>query len=144
MVDVLVHRLAGVDLVLDAVDGGHDHGAEGKIRIARAVRAAEFDALGLGLFAVHRNADRRRAVSAAVDEIDRGLVAGNETLVAVGRRVAEGAEGGGVFENSADGVKTQLRSGRRIYFRQREACRLSTGRSGRACRSRCPETGAWA
>ena len=40
---VLVERLAGFGLVLDAVE----HGAEGQVRVATAVRAAELDALGL-------------------------------------------------------------------------------------------------
>ena len=48
VVNVLVERLAGIDLVLDAVDHRHQHGRERQVRIAARVGAAELDALGLG------------------------------------------------------------------------------------------------
>ena len=62
-VDVLVERLARVDLVLDAVEAGHEHGREGEVAVAGRVRRAELDALGLRAGRVHRDADRRRAVA---------------------------------------------------------------------------------
>src|SRR5205807_9392244 len=37
VIDVLVHRAAGVDLVLDPIDGGHGNGAEGEVGVARGV-----------------------------------------------------------------------------------------------------------
>src|SRR5450432_4761435 len=43
VVDVLVERLAGVDLVLDAVEAGHQHGREGQVRVGRRVGAAELE-----------------------------------------------------------------------------------------------------
>ena len=57
VVDVLVERLARVDLVLDAVEPGHQHGGEREVRIAGRIRAAELDALGLRAWRVHRDAD---------------------------------------------------------------------------------------
>jgi indolepyruvate decarboxylase len=57
VVDVLVERLARVDLVLDAVDHRHQHRREGQVRVAARVGAAELDALGLRARAVHRDAD---------------------------------------------------------------------------------------
>ena len=61
--------------------------------------------LAFGLRRVDRDADRRRAVAAAVGEVDRRLVAGHQALVAVGRRVGDGAQGRGVPEQAADGVQ---------------------------------------
>ena len=46
-----------------------------------------------------------RAVAPAVGEVDRRLVAGHQALVAVGRRIGEGAQGRGVLEQAADGVQ---------------------------------------
>src|SRR3954469_18264172 len=47
-IDVLVERLARVDLVLDAVEAGHQHRREGDVRVGGRVGAAELEALGLG------------------------------------------------------------------------------------------------
>ena len=48
------------------------------------------------------------AVAPAVGELGRGLEAGDQPLVAVGRRVGEGAERRGVLEQAADGVHPQV------------------------------------
>ena len=69
--------------------------------------------LAFGLRRVDRDADRRRAVAAAVGEVDRRLVAGHQPLVAVGRRVGDGAQGRGVLEQAADGVHGPCRTARR-------------------------------
>ncbi len=95
VVDVLVQRLARVDLVLDAVEARHQHGGEGEVAVAGRVRGAELDALGLGRGGVHRDADGGAAVAARVGQVDRGLVAGHQPLVGVGGRVGEGARGRG-------------------------------------------------
>src|ERR1019366_4677533 len=46
-VDVLVHRIARVDLVLDPVDTGHQHRAEREVRVAARVRETDLHAAGL-------------------------------------------------------------------------------------------------
>ncbi len=125
VVDVLVQRLARIDLVLDAVDRRHQHGREGEVRIAGRIGAAELEPLGLGARAVHGNADGRRAVALRVGQIDRGLEAGHQPLVAVGRRAAEGEERGGVLEDAADGVERHRRSSRRSRCRRTAARRSS-------------------
>ncbi len=95
----------GLILFWDAVEHGHEHGGEGQVRIAGAVRAAELEAFAGLVGRVHRDADGGRAIAPAVGEVDRGLVAGDQALVAVGGRVGEGTQGRGVPEQAADGVQ---------------------------------------
>ena len=47
VVEILVHRLAGMDLVLDAVEAGHQQGGEGEVGVRARIGEADFDALGL-------------------------------------------------------------------------------------------------
>ena len=47
LVDVLVDRIAGLDLVLDAVEASEQHCRERQVRVALRIWAAELDALGL-------------------------------------------------------------------------------------------------
>ncbi|MNC91223.1 hypothetical protein D3C83_74410 [compost metagenome] len=47
VVEVLVDRVTGMDLVLNAVETGHQHRGEAEIRIAHRVRKAHFDAAPL-------------------------------------------------------------------------------------------------
>ncbi len=126
IVNVLVERLARLHLVLDAVEHGHQHRREGQVGIARAVRTAELDALGLPVRRVDRNANRRRAIAAAVGEIDRRLVAGHQTLVTVGGRIGDGAQRRRVPQQAADGVHGHGRTGRRSRSRRTGSCRPST------------------
>src|SRR5438093_11081206 len=80
LVEVLVHRLAGIDLVGDAVEAGHHAGRERQVRIAGRIGRTELDALGALRLRVHRDPDRRRTVALAVHEVDRRLVAGHQPL----------------------------------------------------------------
>src|ERR1044072_7460998 len=47
VVKVLVHRRAGVELVLDAVEAGHQHRRKTEIRVGERIGEADLDALGL-------------------------------------------------------------------------------------------------
>src|SRR3954451_17756371 len=47
LVEVLADRRRRLDLVLDAVEPGHQHRREGEVRVGRRVGHAELDALGL-------------------------------------------------------------------------------------------------
>ena len=95
-------RIAGVDLVLDAVQAGHQAGGEGQVGVGRRVGAAELDALGLRRLGVHRDAHGRRAVAGRVGDDDGGLVAGHQAAVGVGRRRADGQQGVDVLQDAAD------------------------------------------
>src|SRR5436190_23977884 len=89
LVEVHVHRLRRLDLVLHAVEAGHEQGGKGQVRVARRIRRPELDALRLRRRRVHRNAADRRAVALRVDEVDRRLVARHQSPVAVRRRRRE-------------------------------------------------------
>src|SRR3989304_3981232 len=56
-VDVLVQRLPRVDLVLDAVQAGHEHRGEGDVPVAGRVGRPELEPLGLRGGRIHRNPD---------------------------------------------------------------------------------------
>ncbi|EDM80732.1 hypothetical protein PPSIR1_12653 [Plesiocystis pacifica SIR-1] len=111
-VDILVEGLAGIEALLHAVEAGHEQGREGQVGVAGRVRGPELDADRLGRARVGRDADRRRAVPRAVGQVDRGLEARDQALVAVGARVGERAQRGGVAEHAGDEVQGHLRQAR--------------------------------
>jgi hypothetical protein len=102
LVEVLVDRRRRLDLVLDAVEAGHQHRREREVRVARRVRAAELDALGLRVRAGDRDADAGGAVARRVDQVDRRLVARHQAVVGVDRRVGEREQRRRVLEQAAD------------------------------------------
>src|SRR5207244_181751 len=108
LVEVLIDRLARIDLVGDAVEPRHQARREAQVRIAGRVGRAELDALGTLGLRVHRDADARRAVALTVDEVDRRLVARHQPLVGVGRGRDERQERRRVFEDAADVVEAGL------------------------------------
>src|SRR3990172_11028506 len=78
LIEILVDRLARVDLLLDAVDPPHQHGAERQIGVAAWIRSPELDPLRRLALGINGDPGARRAVSLAIDEIDRRLVAGDQ------------------------------------------------------------------
>jgi hypothetical protein len=138
LVEVLVDRGRRLDLVADAVEAGHEHRREREVGVARRVGAAELEALGLGVAAGDRDADAGRAVALAVDQVDRGLEAGHQAVVAVDRRVGERQQRRRVVQQAADVVAGGVGQARRSRPRRRTAARRrSTATCGSACRSRC-------
>ena len=91
VVEVLVHRLAGMDLVLDAVEAGHQHRGEGEVGVRARIGEADLDALGLRVVG-DRDAAGGRAVARRVGEQHRRLVARHQPLVRVGQRVGEAVQ----------------------------------------------------
>jgi hypothetical protein len=108
IVEVLVHGIAGMDLVFDAVQARHQHRREGEVGVGRGIGEADLDA-----FALRRGGKRdtagSRTVARAVGEQNRSFVAGHQTLVAVGRGVGEGIQRLGVFDDAADVIERHLR-----------------------------------
>ena len=104
IVDVLVERLARIDLVLNPVDRRHENRGERKVGIAARIGTAVFEPLGLGVRAIHRNTDGCRAVPLRIGQIDRRLEARHQPLVAVRGRIADAAKRRGMLQDSADGV----------------------------------------
>src|SRR5213075_2964982 len=62
LVQVHVHRLGWLDLVLHAVETGHEQRRKRQIRVARRIGRPELDPLRLRRLRVHRNAADRRTV----------------------------------------------------------------------------------
>ncbi len=101
IVQVLVHRLARMGLVGDAVEAGHQHRGEREVGVGGRIREADLDALRLRVGHV-RDAARGRAVARRVGEQHGRFVARHETLVAVRGRVGEGVQRLRVLEDAAD------------------------------------------
>ena len=88
----------GIDLVLNAVQTGHEDGGIGVVGIAGGVGVAQLKALlsrGLG---VGGDADDGGAVGGGVADGHRGLEPGHQALEGVGGGVRNRADGGGVLE----------------------------------------------
>ena len=108
IVEILVDGFARIELVLDAVEAGHQHRREGEIRIGERIGETDLDALGLRIGRV-RNAAGRRAVARRIGEQHRRLEARDQTLVGVGRRVGEGVDRLGVLDDAGDVGQAGLR-----------------------------------
>src|SRR5437868_9512288 len=90
IVDVLIERLAWINLVLDAVQAGHHHGGERHVRVAARIGWTELDTLCFGRRRVHWDAARRGAIPARVREVDGRFKARHQTHIAVGGRSDDG------------------------------------------------------
>src|SRR5208283_538127 len=101
-IHVFVNGFAWINLVLNAVQSGQEQRGESNVRVRRRIRRTIFEALGLGIVAVGRDANGGAAVARAVSEVDRRFKAGHKPFVTVGRGTTEGAQGVRVFEQAAD------------------------------------------
>src|SRR3984893_6471270 len=91
IVEVLVDRRAGIELVLDAVETRHQHRRKRKIRIGERIGGADLDALALGRGG-ERNAASGRAIAHRIGQQHRRLEPGHQALVGIGGRVGEGVD----------------------------------------------------
>jgi hypothetical protein len=91
VVEVLVHGLARMDLVLDAVEPAISMAAKARYGLAIGSGKRTSTRLAFGEVA-ERNTARRRTVARRVGQQNRCFVTRNQTLVGVGRRVGEGVE----------------------------------------------------
>ena len=96
-----------MNLVLDAVETGHQHRRESEIRIGRRIGEADFDTASLGTGHV-RNAQRSRTVASRIGKLHGCFVARHQTLVGVGSRVGEGVQSASVLDDAADVVQSQF------------------------------------
>src|SRR5207247_10711212 len=88
MVQVLVDRVAGVDLPLDAVQAGAQHRREREVWVAGRVWRTVFDPLGrLDPLVVHRDADVRAPVALRPGDEHGRPVTRHEPAARVLRRV---------------------------------------------------------
>ena len=91
----------GVDLVLDAVETGHQERGIAEVGIAGGVGVAQLEAAQLRGLGVRRNANDGAAVGRGVTDGDGGLETGHQTLEGVGGRVGEGAQSRNVLQQTA-------------------------------------------
>ena len=98
---VLVDRRTRIELVLDAVEAGHQHRGEAEIRIGERIGEADLDALGLRVGGVG-DAARGRAVARRIGEQHRRLEARHQPLVGIGGRVGEGVDRLRVLDDAGD------------------------------------------
>ena len=137
--DVLVHGLARVELVLDAVEARREHDGEREVRVARRVRHPHLATRPHA--APRRDAHHRRAVALGPRDVHGRFVAGHEPLVRVHERVRDGGDRARVLQDAADVVH---REAGELVLRLRVEERVLHGRAGarderlvrRACRSR--------
>ena len=101
VVQILVDRIAGVNLVLNAIETGHQHRSESQVGIGGRIRETHFDAAPLGVADV-RDPARCRAILRGVGEVDRRLETGNQPLVRVGTWISDGIERFRVLDHAAD------------------------------------------
>ncbi len=117
IVQVLVHGVAGVALVLDAVEPRHQQGGKRQVRVGRRIRKARLDAPGLR--ARHPgDANRGRAVARRVRQQHRRLEVRHQALVAVGGGVGEGVQRLGMVDDAADVVQGRLRQSAVAFARE--------------------------
>ena len=105
-VQILIARLAGVNLVFDTVQARHQHGRKHQVGVRRRIGKPHLDAprrFGRG-----GNATRRRAVARRVCQQHGCLEARHQTLVAVRRRVGKGVQHACMLQDSADVVQGDL------------------------------------
>ncbi|EAP77703.1 hypothetical protein ISM_05400 [Roseovarius nubinhibens ISM] len=107
VVEVLVHGFAGVDLGLDTVEAGHQQRGKGEVGVRRRIGEAGLDAFCLGALGPW-DPDAARPVAGRIGAQNGGFETGDQTLVAVGRRVGEGVERLGVLEDTADEIQRLL------------------------------------
>src|ERR1044072_4463559 len=124
VVEVLVHRGARVELVLDAVETGHQHRGEAEIRVGERVGEAHFDPLCLRLRRV-RDAARGRTAACRIPEQDGSLEARDETLVGIRRRVGEGVYRLRVLDDAGNVGEARLGQVRILVAREHWLAALS-------------------
>src|SRR5664280_461320 len=84
VVEVGLHRGRELVVVLDSLETGVEQAGEGQVGIAGRIGAAELCSRAfLGARLVERNPDQRRAVALRPGDVDRRLVARDESLVGV-------------------------------------------------------------
>ena len=108
VVEVLVHGVARMDLVLDAIEAGHEHRRESEVGVRTRIREADLDALGLRVRRI-RDAAGGRAVAGRIGQQHRRFEARDQALVGVGQRVREGVQRLRVLDDAADVVQRDLR-----------------------------------
>jgi len=108
VVQVLVRRLARMDLVLHAIEPGHHQRREQQVGVRHRIREPDLDAPTLRV-ADERNPDRRRTVARRIGKLHRRLETRHQPLVRVGARVGDRIQRPCVLDDSADVEQREVR-----------------------------------
>src|SRR5437867_11280266 len=119
IIHVLVDWWTWINLILDPIQSGHQHGGEGIVRVAGRVWEANFDPLGLWIRGLNRNPNASTAVPTGISQVDGCLEAGRQPLVRVRRRIGDRRQGQRMLEDSADVPEAEL-GGPGIFFAGKE------------------------
>ncbi|EAT07975.1 hypothetical protein SKA58_08424 [Sphingomonas sp. SKA58] len=117
VIEILVHRGARMEFVLDTVEARHQQRGVAQIRVRHRVGEAELHALSLGARAIGNTAGGR-TVARRIGEQHRRFEARHQALVAVGGRVGEGIERLGMLDDAADEVEAGLAEARIAVARE--------------------------
>ena len=98
-----------MNLVLDAVDAGHQHGRERQVRVARRIREPHLHPIRHRIAALHiGDADGSGSIARRIGQQHRRLEARHQPLVGIGGGVGKGVDGAGVLDDAADVVERRL------------------------------------
>jgi len=98
----------GIHFLLNTINAGQQHGGNGYIGVAGAIRCAVFDANFIGVSHILRLADGGSAVATAKEAAGGSFKTRCQALKGVGGRVGKRGEGRGVVEDAADVLHGQL------------------------------------
>ncbi|EAP80421.1 hypothetical protein NAS141_17949 [Sulfitobacter sp. NAS-14.1] len=107
IIEVFIHGFARIDLVLDPVKAGHQQRGKAQVGVCRRIGEAGLYAFCLGGFGPW-DTDTARAVACGIGAQNGGFETGDQTLVAVGRRVGEGVQRFRVGQDAADEIQRFL------------------------------------
>ena len=107
IVQVLIRRIAWIDLVLNSIKTRHHHGRKAEVGVAQGIREAALDAAAFVARDI-RNADRCRPVTGRVSELYRCFKTGDQTLIRVGTRVGDRIQRTRVLDDAADVVEGEF------------------------------------
>ena len=104
--DVRINRGGRSELLLNAVQTGAENNRQGEVRVAGRVGAAQFDSRAVSAGA--GDANERAAVFRRPGDVNRGFVAGNESLVRIDQRVGNGDDSADVRQNASHELVRRL------------------------------------
>ena len=101
IVQVLIRRIARIDLVLNPIKSRHHHGGESKIWVAQWIREAALNAAAFVAGDI-RNPDRCRPVAGRVSQLHRCFEPRDQPLIRVGTGVGDRIQRTSVLDNATD------------------------------------------
>ena len=107
VVEILVDRIAGVNLAVHTVQSRHQHRGKREIRIASRIGEAHFDPARLRARHVGHT-DRRRTVARGIGEIDRRFEPRHEAFVRIRSGIGDRVQRLRMLDHTADVIEREL------------------------------------